>query len=217
MTIENINSERVLLDQLIQEKFKTCVTQNGIETIVVPNQKFNQSEWYHFLKNFGFNRSQVSSICTVNHYSGKIFFSDSHELYTDRGRWIIQKKHPSDLSTFSIDKNLFSNAPFPLTVSKSSIPDIFPKKNNLAYIDFDKLNFPLKIRKWQKGDYFIPLGMKNKKKISDYLIDEKIPLNRKKNTWVVESGNEIVWLVNHRISDRFKISEKTNQCLLFQV
>ena len=217
LTIENINSERVLLDQLIQEKFKACVSQNGNETIVVPNQKFNQSEWYHFLKNFGFNRSQVSSICTVNHYSGKIFFSDSHELYTDRGRWIIQKKHPSDLSTFSIDKNLFSNAPFPLTVSKSSIPDIFPKKNNLAYIDFDKLNFPLKIRKWQKGDYFIPLGMKNKKKVSDYLIDEKIPLNRKKNTWIVESDNEIVWLINHRISDRFKISEKTNRCLLFQV
>ena len=59
--------------------------------------------------------------------------------------------------------------------------------------------------------------MKNKKKISDYLIDEKIPLNRKKNTWVIESENEIVWLINHRISDRFKISEKTNRCLLFQV
>ena len=79
------------------------------------------------------------------------------------------------------------------------------------------MNFPLKIRKWQKGDYFVPLGMKNKKKVSDYLIDEKIPLNRKKNTWIVESDNEIVWLINHRISDRFKISEKTNRCLLFQV
>ena len=66
--------------QLIQEKFKAFVAQNGNETIVVPNQKFNQSEWYHFLKNFGFNRSQVSSICTENHSSGKIFFSDSSRI-----------------------------------------------------------------------------------------------------------------------------------------
>src|SRR5690606_1804553 len=78
-------------------------------------------------------------------------------------------------------------------------------KNEVKF-DFDKLTFPLKLRKWKAGDAFQPLGMKGKKKLSDFMIDEKIPLNLKERIFVLLSDNKVVWVVGHRMDDRFKIT-----------
>ena len=84
---------------------------------------------------------------------------------------------------------------------------------NTAYLDFDLLTFPLTIRRWTKGDYFIPFGMTNKKKISDFLIDNKVSQSEKGQTWVMLNKNEIIWLIGYRISDLYKISNQTKNCL----
>ncbi len=89
----------------------------------------------------------------------------------------------------------------------------FSRDASLAHVDADKITFPLTLRKWQPADYFYPLGMKNKKKVSDFLIDEKINLFEKEKTQVLLSGNQIVWVVGKRIDDRFKITEKTTNIL----
>jgi tRNA(Ile)-lysidine synthase len=81
----------------------------------------------------------------------------------------------------------------------------------------EKLDFPLLIRKWQPGDYFQPLGMKGFKKISDFLIDEKIPVHQKENTWLLCSGQKVVWVMGHRIDNRFKISEGTRKVLKIEI
>jgi tRNA(Ile)-lysidine synthase len=81
----------------------------------------------------------------------------------------------------------------------------------IAQFDFDKLVFPLTLRKWEKGDVFYPIGMKGKKKLSDYFIDKKLSLLEKDNSWVLESNGQIIWVVGQRMDDRYKISPQTKK------
>ena len=88
--------------------------------------------------------------------------------------------------------------------------------SSIAALDFEKLSFPLTLRKWQKGDFFTPLGMQGRKKVSDYMIDQKFSILQKEDTWVLCSNNEIVWLVGHRLDDRFKLVAQTEKVYLVQ-
>ena len=84
-------------------------------------------------------------------------------------------------------------------------------------LDYDKLEFPLILRKWEKGDFFFPLGMKGTKKLSDFFIDNKISIPEKEQIWVLCSTTKIIWVVGMRISERFKISEKTKKAYIVQL
>jgi len=70
---------------------------------------------------------------------------------------------------------------------------------------------------WQAGDSFVPLGMSQHKKVSDFLIDEKVPVTLKSGVTVLESNGEIVWIVGYRIDDRYKLTKITRQAARFQV
>ena len=89
----------------------------------------------------------------------------------------------------------------------------FPAGKETAMLDLDRLRFPLLVRPWEKGDFFHPLGMQGKKKLSDFMIDEKIPVNLKKDVMVLLSGNAIAWVINHRIDNRFRVTESTRRVL----
>ncbi len=91
------------------------------------------------------------------------------------------------------------------------------RSGRIIYIDKDLLSFPLHVRKWQKGDYFYPFGMKGKKKLSKYFKDEKLSLYEKENIWLLCSENKIVWILNHRLDERFKISERTENILKLEI
>ena len=80
-----------------------------------------------------------------------------------------------------------------------------------------KVSSPLTIRKWQVGDKFVPFGMTGKKKVSDYLTDKKFSLLQKEKQWVVCCGEEIVWLVNERTDNRFRITDKTKRIIKIQI
>ncbi len=88
---------------------------------------------------------------------------------------------------------------------------------NTIFVDAEKVKFPLTIRNWQKGDVFFPFGMKGKKKLSDFFIDEKISMNEKENIEVLISENEIIWIIGYRADDRFKVTEKTKSVIRFQI
>ena len=90
-----------------------------------------------------------------------------------------------------------------------------PKKSKIGCFDHSQLRFPLFIRNWNDGDWFIPIGMKGKKKVSDFLTDIKLNLFEKQNVKVLCSGEDIVWIIGYRPDNRFKITDYTK--LIYKV
>lgn len=175
---------------------------------------------FQILKPFGF--TYLQSIAISNSFgglSGKLFYSRSHVANVDRGILIVsssENKRTNEI--IEEDQNEFNFGD--LSISTNS----FPKKeytiehnNNILAIDKAKLQFPLEIRQWEKGDVFQPLGMDGKKKLSDFMIDAKIPVNLKKQIRVILSGVDIVGILEHRLDNRFKITEKTQEVFEIRV
>ena len=106
--------------------------------------------------------------------------------------------------------------PIHLCLSKlEKTPDfVIDKSSDVAQLDFDKLKFPLTLRHWRHGDRFHPLGMKGSKLLSDFFVDQKFTEWQKRKVWLLVSADgDILWVVGHRIDDRFKIKETTICCL----
>jgi tRNA(Ile)-lysidine synthase len=91
--------------------------------------------------------------------------------------------------------------------------DSLDQGDNVALLDADKLKFPLKVRRWHDGDWFIPFGMSGRKKLSDYLIDKKVSMAEKNRQFVLLSGDDIVWVIGRRLDDRYAITRKTENVL----
>jgi len=121
---------------------------------------------------------------------------------------------------FYINENDFRiEYPIELLIEKEEINKDFSvqKDSNIGQFDLDKLVFPLTIRKWQKGDYFMPLGMSNLKKLSDFFIDQKLSISEKENIWILESENKIAWIIGLRPDERFKVSSNTKRILKIRI
>ena len=85
--------------------------------------------------------------------------------------------------------------------------------SDIALIDESKLQYPLRLRRWRDGDSFVPFGMNGRKKVGDFLTDHKISIIERKRQFVLLSGEDIVWIVGHRIDDRFRIDSNTEAVL----
>jgi tRNA(Ile)-lysidine synthase len=101
----------------------------------------------------------------------------------------------------------------PIALEFKSTKKIGDITNSVVYVDKDKIHYPLHLRKWREGDVFQPLGMKGKKKLSKFFKDEKLSLVAKEKIWVLCSGDEIVWIVNFRMSDLYKVQATTKEIL----
>jgi len=172
------------------------------------------------LSGFNFNPAVVDEVFqSLNTEPGKQFFSKTHRLIKDRQKLFITKLIETETRIFYIeadDVELFE--PFDIKIEKLPGKDFkIRKEQNIACLDSDKLEFPLLMRKWQEGDYFQPLGMSGVKKLSDFFIDEKLPVHQKQNTWLLCSGEKIVWVMGHRIDNRFKINSNTRNILLLEI
>jgi tRNA(Ile)-lysidine synthase len=176
---------------------------------------------YEILKPLGFNVQDVNDIYTgLDSQSGKRYYSSTHRLVKDRDYLLIEPISNIKNDSFLIEhKTEKIKMPVDLLISRFERSSDFniPADQKLAVVDSSKLEYPLIIRKWEKGDYFYPLGMSGKKLISDYFIDEKIPLPLKEKTYLLLSGRDIVWIIGHRLDDRFKITNHTEHVTLFRL
>ena len=173
------------------------------------------------LNQFGFSPSMASAVVELlNAESGRRVESSTHILYKDREFLILTSKKVKDDSEILIseDTKLISS---PIKLKIETLDDIsdvkIEKDPDIALLDCSKLQFPLKIRVWQPGDKFIPFGMTGFKKISDFLVDIKVPLHQKNNVYVLLSGDDIAWVIGYRIDNRFRIDEQTSNVIKFSL
>ncbi len=162
----------------------------------------------------------VESVSLLEAQTGKLCRFLNAEVLKDRNRLVIDKNvRPSRVEIAEIDSdNLILLEKYNISaklIMKIENYEII-KDKNIAYVDFDKLKFPLIIRHWREGDKFKPFGMKSFKKLSNFFIDEKLSMFDKNDVLILESAGDIVWLLGLRADDRFRISEDTKQILILQ-
>lgn len=181
-----------------------------------------QGTWlYELFSPYGFSRSQCEGIAQIiEARPGRRSISPSHQLYKDRDSLILLKTGVKEVHRYYLDSpDHHSSLPFPMdveVVEKSELKEI-PPDPDIACLDMDLIQFPLTIRRWLHGDYFYPLGMEQMKKLSDFFVDNKVPLPEKDRTWILASGRKIVWIVGLRIDHRFRITENTKRVLMLKV
>ncbi|MDJ1500853.1 tRNA lysidine(34) synthetase TilS [Xanthocytophaga agilis] len=193
-----------------QEGGVTYINFEKLQTEIEPVIKLHE-----LLKPFHFTYTQVNDIWqTLGAESGRQFDSPSYRLIKDRTELVITAKGLQSYipATIDADTTQFQNEVVSLSIQKVSASGFkIPSSPKIAALDLATLKFPLKIRLWKQGDKFCPLGMKQKKKVSDFLIDEKVPVNIKERTYVLLSGDDIVWIAGMRIDDRFKLTKETTE------
>jgi tRNA(Ile)-lysidine synthase len=131
--------------------------------------------------------------------------------------WLIISPVQTDVAQFILIEGPGKTVPFATgSISFRQIEKEHFSMNsnsNIALLDADLVSFPLILRKWKQGDYFYPLGMEKKKKLSRFFIDNKLSLVQKENTWVVEMNKKIIWVVGMRIDNRFRVTSNTHNIL----
>jgi tRNA(Ile)-lysidine synthase len=170
------------------------------------------------IREFGFNFEQTREVVHgLNGQSGKQFLTPSHKLVIDREKIIITPHVDFwNDTTITNGQELASLGSWDMDIER--VNDLSRSNDSFgAKLDADKIVFPLIWRKWKAGDVFCPLGMEHRKKVSDFLIDNKVSVSDKDVVTVLESNGEIIWVVGYRIDNRFKITPKTTSAILFSL
>ena len=198
------------------QQYKNQLLQEKEDRIIVEINELQKIEnlpivLYELLNLFGFNADDVENVLkSINSNSGKKFFSETHILVKDRTHFILEKieENKEDVILIHSIEELEN---YGFSVEKKTYHSNFKacKSLNTIYVDADKLQFPLTLRKWKKGDFFYPFGMKTKKKLSDFFTDNKIDVLAKQKIRLLCSQNQIVWVVNERSDERFRVDGDT--------
>ncbi|MEI6456128.1 MAG: tRNA lysidine(34) synthetase TilS [bacterium] len=175
---------------------------------------------WELLSPFGFNKSVTDDIlASLGRNPGKIFFSPTHRLTRDRETLILETiEKDKAIRNYAVGDFISTkkiSVPIPLIFRKikKSKETVIPTSRREASLDLGKIIFPLIIRRWEPGDSFHPFGMERKKKISRFFIDEKFSLPNKEKTWLLCSGEKILWVIGHRIDHRFRVTSHTSLVL----
>lgn len=218
-------AEKIYRNEIEAQKRRIIqVTKKEVKIAIAQVEKLKPIETYlyEFLSPYGYSfANTIDIVNSLKSEPGKKFFSNSHILIRDRDFLLIRKKENNQdklIKEYRIHiEDHFISEPLKLKLDKFEISHdfSFSEDRKIASFDFDKLIFPLILRKWEKGDCFFPLGMKNKKMLSDFFIDNKFSLFEKEDTWLLLSDDKIVWIIGHRIDNRFKVDKSTKN--IFQI
>ncbi|RDY61405.1 tRNA lysidine(34) synthetase TilS [Flagellimonas nanhaiensis] len=164
---------------------------------------------YELFHNYGFTEwNDVKDL--LNAMSGKEVVSKTHRLLKDRDVLILSEIKEQIAERFLVFEDA-KNISTPISLQFEQVETVEKSDANVIFLDKEKLNFPLQLRKWEKGDYFYPFGMLGKKKLSKYFKDEKFDMISKEKQWLMCSNDQIVWVVGKRADERFKVDSSTQQ------
>lgn len=216
VTRNNLNESAALVDDYIsalfpriakEEEFGYSFRIKLLKTI--PHLK---AVLYELFKTFGFTEwNDVYDLLEAQ--PGKIVYSKTHRLIKDRENLLLTLLPDPEEREFEI---LAGEEVVMLPIGTfqfEEVGELSEADAKTIFLDLNKLQFPLTVRKWEKGDYFIPFGMKGKKKLSKFFKDEKLSLPEKENCWLLCSRNEIVWVIGHRADARFRVEKETSTIL----
>ena len=147
---------------------------------------------------------------------GKKVLSKQYVLHKDRNHLVLTtKEQVVDSRVYCIDAKQQS-CTIPIKLNFTKVAQVGEHEPHSLYVDAAKLRYPLKVRAWRLDDVFHPFGMKGKKKLTKFFKDEKLSLLSKNSVWVLESGDEIVWVIGLRPDDRYKVTSATKEVLKIQ-
>lgn len=232
--LKNIDRNReieILYQHSIDLHKKKLIEFKGNE-IHIPVNKLMKSEplktiIYEIIKEYGFTAHQTEEAASLlKSESGKYISSASHRIIKNRNWLIIAPVNTLEANHILINKEdaeiYFEEGKIQIKLSPFQEKFHFPEgikntsivaDNKRVVLDAANIDFPLILRKYKTGDYFYPLGMKHKKKLGKFFIDQKLSMTEKEKMWVIESNKKIIWVVGMRIDDRFKLTSKTKRVI----
>ena len=226
---DNINRFKEIekLYQLgVNEIKKKLCKQKGNEIHIPVKQLMgydNKALVYEIISTYGFSEKQVDEVVKLAASdSGRYVQSSANNYRIIKHRhWFIisavQSTESENIIIEEKDKNILfalGTLEFETTQTKNQKPET---KNSVGSFDAKDIQFPLLLRKWKAGDYFYPLGMKKKKKLSRFFIDQKLSKTDKEKIWVIEMNKKIIWVVGYRIDERFKVTPSAKKILQITV
>jgi tRNA(Ile)-lysidine synthase len=216
-TLTRLSGLEFLLDEKLKSLRKGYFTPGVIDqldTSWIRQNEGHQVLLYEILVVYGLNYAQFKQIfeSVIMRRSG-MFYWDDYTLNVDRNKIFVAKGPRVPIDQYMIEMNVdnFQFSGISFEIQDQNTQDGITNEANVAYLDLEKLSFPLCLRKWKTGDFFYPLGMQQRKKVSDFLVDLKIPRMMKENVLVLESKGMICWIVGKRIDQRFSIQLETQK------
>lgn len=221
--IERFGEVEVLYKQAIEQHKKNLLEFKGNE-VHIPVLKLQKAEplrsiIHECIKDYGFTAAQVNEVITLlTSESGKFISSASHRIIKNR-KWLIISPQQTAMAANIIieaeDKLIhFEEGQLQIELKNMDRHFTLPTSPLVCCVDSMEIKFPLLLRLWKQGDYFYPLGMKKKKKLSRFFIDKKLSKTDKEKVWVLEMNKKIVWVVGLRIDERFKVKPSTENVML---
>ena len=202
---------------------KRLVKEKGSEWHIPVKQLMgynNRALIYEIIADFGFTEKQIDEVIKLSESdSGKYIDSPAlnYRIIKHRHWFIISPVNSVESEIIIIEEGI-SNLEFGIgqlqLEIKPNSQTLIPNSTHVGCFDLKLIKFPLILRQWKTGDYFYPLGMKKKKKLSRFFIDQKLSKIEKEKTWVIEVDKKIIWVVGKRIDERFKVTDKTKKVLM---
>ena len=220
-TSQNLGEAGKVYDESMQKYKKTVFTDNRILISGLKETSSPVSVLYEILSPFGFNPSVIDDIAaSLDAISGKVFYANGYRLIKSRDHYILEQipvLQEVSGEPIHISKEITElREPIHIRIRFTGKDTVIDPDARFLYADADKLTFPLTLRTWQAGDWFIPFGMAGKKKLSDFFTDRKLNLAEKEAIRVITSRGQIVWIVGKRPDNRFRITRDTENVMIME-
>ncbi len=223
--LQRIKQAEYLYDLALRQLREQAVTESGQQLIIRTSvldahPAAAQTMLYEWIAPFGFGAEQARQILeSAARQVGGLFYAPRYQLLVDREMLLLEPRrmdvHRRVHYLSGVHEKVHLSDGILRAEQPERAPESFADHGYEAILDLAALQFPLRVRHWEAGDVFHPLGLGGRRqKLKDFFVRQKVPRNEKERIWIVETAdNQICWVVGYRIDERFKITEQTRSCV----